>query len=83
MTRKVSDFGSLQDRIAAPQSLSESRAAHVDVELDGEWTPGLLAGWRRAADGAWWGRVAVVQGDDFIVLDLIATRVRPASSSGR
>ena len=78
MTGKVSDVGSLQDRIAAPPSLTQRRAAHVDVELDGEWTPGLLAGWRRAADGAWWGRVAVVQGGDFVVLDLVAARVRPA-----
>lgn len=85
MTSKVSSFGSLQDRLSAhtppvaPPPVTHPQPRHVLVEAaPGEWVPGLMAGWwRRDYDGAWIARVVLIEGEAFVVRDMIGGRVRP------
>ena len=64
---KRSDYGSLADRTGGGRETGRSAAdrpspagVHVWVRTDAAEVAGLLAGWRRQADGAWWGRVILV-----------------------
>ena len=95
MTGKVSQFGSLTDRLPAqnppaqPQTpapaLTHLRAGHVLVQMpSGDWVPGLMAGWwRTQGDRHWIARVAHVDTDgDFVVRDVTAFLIRPLPPEG-
>ena len=67
MSTKLSDYGSLADRTGRGNETAGSAVdrplpagVHVWVRTDAGEVAGLLAGWRRQEDGAWWGRVILV-----------------------
>ncbi len=67
MSNKRSDYGSLADRTGRGNETGHfavdrpsPAGVHVWVRTDAAEVPGLLAGWRRQADGAWWGRVVLI-----------------------
>ena len=74
MTGKISDFGSLGDRLARQQR-PVARGQHVEVLLDEEWVPGLLVAWERLTDG-WWGRVVIAADGEASEYLLAARRLR-------
>ena len=95
MTGKVSQFGSLADRLAAqnpptqpqtpPPALTHLRAGHVLVQMpSGDCVPGLMAGWwRTQGDRHWIARVAHVDADGgFAVRDVAASLIRPLPTEG-
>jgi len=67
VSNKRSDYGSLTERTGGRSETGRSAVdrispagVHVWVRTDAAEVAGLLAGWRRQADGAWWGRVILV-----------------------
>ena len=67
VSNKRSDYGSLADRTGgrsepgrSPTDRPLPAGIHVWVRTDAADVAGLLAGWRRQTDGAWWGRVILV-----------------------
>ena len=67
MSNNWSDYGSLADRAGGGREVGRSPAdrplpagVHVWVRGGVAEVAGLLAGWRRQANGAWWGRVILV-----------------------
>lgn len=67
MSNKPSDYGSLADRTGRGNETASSAVdrpfpagVHVWVRAYAGEVAGLLAGWRRQEDGAWWGRVILV-----------------------
>jgi hypothetical protein len=67
VSNKRSDYGSLADRSGRVNETERSAVdrplpagVHVWVRTDDDEVAGLLTGWRRQADAAWWGRVILV-----------------------
>ena len=70
-----SEFGTLGERLAAMNAAPAERpvdpARHVWVQSASGRQAGLLVAWVRAADGTWWGKVAVSEAPGEASLQLV------------
>lgn len=76
VTNKISQFGTLAERMEHTRRVQGRHAPHVSALVDEDWLPGLLVTWERR-DNAWWARVIVARAGEAEVFDLGARWLRP------
>ena len=80
-----SEFGTLGERVAAmkppPAERPVDPARHVWVTSASGRQAGLLVAWVRAADGTWWGRVAVSDAPGEASLQLVDGKLLSPTAS--
>ena len=76
MTAKISQFGTLAQRMEHTKCIQGRHAQHVHAMVGEDWVPGLLVAWERR-NQAWWGRVIVVRDREALTYELEARWLRP------